>query len=273
MLKSPPTQRRWTVHSARTRQRTSRCRETRRLRNSLDGGGRHDIGTHHGVRQLIPQRGPTIRSGPSPVSHRPRTPAPGSPARRAAANSRPDSFRLVTVPDVRGPGRAGDPTPESPCRPYGSARRGAGRCRRNVPSPAAALGLRWPDLEPGRTRTDDLPLKGPPLAAHQPLPGTTVHRDAAQDAVGIPVRRQFVSQTVSQAIKLLGARVVLRCAPGWSLRVGGRVRGNPVEYAMEAPEVLRGGDVAGEGGRYGGGAGVAVGRRRGEGAVSGGDAF
>ena len=55
-------------------------RETRRLRNSLDGGGRHDVGTHHGVRQLIPQRGPTTRSGPSPRQPPAPHPRPGSPA-------------------------------------------------------------------------------------------------------------------------------------------------------------------------------------------------
>ena len=202
--------------------------------------------------------GPLALSGTAPAPP-PRAPPPGARRPTAGPTTAFDSspFPTCAALDARG-----IPAPESPCRPYGSARRGAGRCRRNVPSPAAALGLRWPDLEPGRTRTDDLPLTRPPLAAHQPLPATTVHRDAAQDAVGIPVRRQFVSQTVSQAIKLLGARVVLRCAPGWSLRVGGRVRGDAVEYSVKSPEVLLGGDVAGEVVGRCGGAGIVLGRCR-----------
>ena len=130
---------------------------TRRLRNSLDGGGRHDVGTHHGVRQLIPQRGPTIASGPSSCQPPAPHPRPGSPARRAPANSRPDSFRLVTVPDVRGPGRAGDPTPESPCRPYGPARRGVG-AGAACPARQQRSGCAGQTLSRGRTRTDDLPL-------------------------------------------------------------------------------------------------------------------
>ncbi len=70
-------------------------RETRRLRNSLDGGGRHDVCTHHRVRQLIPQRGPTIRPGPSSHPHR-----PGSPSTPSPASRRPNHFRLDTVRDA-----------------------------------------------------------------------------------------------------------------------------------------------------------------------------
>jgi hypothetical protein len=62
-------------------------RETRRLRNSLDGGERHDICTHHGVRQLIPQRGPAVRSGPSSCQVRP--PPPTQPIWPAAASPLP----------------------------------------------------------------------------------------------------------------------------------------------------------------------------------------
>jgi hypothetical protein len=72
-------------------------RETRRLRNSLDGGGRHDICTHHGVRQLIPQRGPAMRSGPSSC-HQVRPPHPG-PAH--SASSRPHHSRLALEPGGR----------------------------------------------------------------------------------------------------------------------------------------------------------------------------
>ena len=71
------------------------ARETRRLRNSLDGGGRHDVCTHHKVRQLIPQRGPTIRPGPSSHPHR-----PGSPSTPSPASRRPNHFRLDTVRDA-----------------------------------------------------------------------------------------------------------------------------------------------------------------------------
>jgi hypothetical protein len=51
------------------------------------------------------------------------------------------------------------------------------------------------------------------------------------------------------------------------------VVGDAVEHSMEAPEVLPGGDVAGEGDRCRGGAGVVLGRCGREGEVSGGDAF
>ena len=58
------------------------AQETRRLRNRLDGGGRHEVRTHHGVRQLIPQRGPARGSGPSSyqVHPRPRLPTRPMPA-------------------------------------------------------------------------------------------------------------------------------------------------------------------------------------------------
>jgi hypothetical protein len=37
----------------------------------LDGGGRHDVWAYHGVRQLIPRRGPAERPGPSSCQTRP----------------------------------------------------------------------------------------------------------------------------------------------------------------------------------------------------------
>ena len=167
-------------------------RETRRLRNSLDGGGRHDVGTHHGVRQLIPQRGPTIRSGPSPRQPPAPHPRPGSPpgARRPAAG--PTAFDSSPFPTCAATDARGIPLRNHPAGP--TALPGAGRCRRSVPSPAAALGLRWSDLEPGRTRTDDHRLQD-----HQSPHPTTSTCDTTcdnssprrADAVGNPVRRQF----------------------------------------------------------------------------------
>jgi hypothetical protein len=80
-------------------------RETRRLRNSLDGGGRHDICTHHGVRQLIPQRGPAMRRAPRPVrtTRAPRPspfgqPPPPTPdstwSRRSGSNRPPTAYKV-----------------------------------------------------------------------------------------------------------------------------------------------------------------------------------
>jgi hypothetical protein len=47
----------------------------------LDGGGRHDVWAYHGVRQLIPRRGPVRRPGPSSCQTRPsiRESAAGTP--------------------------------------------------------------------------------------------------------------------------------------------------------------------------------------------------
>ena len=85
-VENAPTRRRWTVQALARGGARAGAQGNTEVEERLDGGGRHDVWAHHGVRQLIPQRGPAMRPGPSLCKGRPH---PGCPTGLMAASSRP----------------------------------------------------------------------------------------------------------------------------------------------------------------------------------------
>jgi hypothetical protein len=116
----------------------------RRLRNSLDGGERHDVWAYHGVRQLIPQRGPAMWPGPSSCRARPDDAGDRS-RRRTAVQVDPE--RHWGRPWARARGRG-------PASTVGAAgRRDSGHDRDLVSRPNPAATMPATDLRrPGRVR-------------------------------------------------------------------------------------------------------------------------